>query len=133
MVGQLGGDAHVDHPDVDPGRSGKGVGGGAAGQEGADHRRRHFGWILRDAFLRQAVVAGENQQRAGASLRFRGVPDHAKADRQILDPAQRTRRLGLAVDPRAQHGFQRPVERPDRGQQRHSMRRRHQGTFRPGT
>ena len=41
-----------------PDRGSERVGAGAAGQKGPDHRHRHFGGILRDALLRQAVVAG---------------------------------------------------------------------------
>jgi hypothetical protein len=60
------------------------------------------------------MIGSKHQQHAGTGARLRRVPDQPKANRQILDPPQRPRRLGLAVDAGAQRGFQRPVELPNR-------------------
>jgi hypothetical protein len=38
------------------------------------------------------------------------MPDHAELHGQVLDPAQRSRRLGLAVDPPAHGGHKLLIE-----------------------
>ena len=85
---QLRGDAGIDDPDGDIGRRSKCVGAGAAGQIGGHHRRRYLGGILRHAFLRQAVVAGEYQQHGLLGAGLAGMPDHAELHGEILDFAQ---------------------------------------------
>ena len=116
MLWQIGGNPDIDHPDVNRGRSGKGIGAGTASQKCPDHRRRYLRGILRHALLCQTVIAGEHQQHAFFRTRFGGMPDHPETNGNVLDPSQRARRLGLAVNARTQNGFQRPIERLDQRQ-----------------
>ena len=101
---QFGGDTGIDHPDRGVGGRGKRVGAGAAGEVRRNHQCRHRGGILRDAFLGQAVIAGEHQQHGFPGGGRAGMRDRPELDREILDPAERSRRFRLAVDTRPNPG-----------------------------
>ena len=113
MRGEIRRHAGIDDANRDVAGGGKGIGAGAAGQIGHHHRHRHGGGILRNAFLGEAMVGGEHQQHGLVAAWRLGMPDHAELHGQILDPPQRSRRLGLAVDAPAHVGG----ELPDRAAQ----------------
>jgi hypothetical protein len=70
---------------------------------------------LRNAFLGQAVIAGKHQQHALVRSRLGWMPDQAELHGKILDPPERARRLGFAVDAPAQCGFKGTIERRHHG------------------
>ena len=81
------------------------------------------------------MVAGEDV--GGDPVHPRRLPalDRAEAHRQVLQPAERARRLGLGVDPRSQAGGEGGVGRADRGRdEAHGVRPRmsRRGPARPG-
>ena len=70
------------------------IDGSAAGDEVRDHLRRHRRRIGGDAARRDAVVAGEHHDaRALQPRRMPALPG-GEPDRQLLEPAERARRLG---------------------------------------
>ena len=87
----------------------------AAGQEGRDHGEGDSGRIGRHTLGVHAVIAGEDVGFHPVDAgRFRSL-HQADLDRQVLQPAERARRLGLAVHQGAQAGGERGIERREGG------------------
>ena len=114
MRGKIRSHAGIDDANRHIAGGGEGIGAGAAGQIGHHHRDRHGGGILRHAFFGEAMVGGEHQQHGLVAAWRIGMPDHAKLHGQILDPPQRSRRLGLAIDTPAHFGGECRIERRNR-------------------
>ena len=101
MGRQLAGHAGVDdaYPDICRGR--KGVGAGATCEVSPHHRCRHGGRILRNAFFRQPVIAGEHEQDRLLQRCSGRMGDHAELYGQVFNSSKRAQRLGFAVNSRA--------------------------------
>ena len=122
VVDRRAGDAGVDDAQGGADRAGEDVGGGVAGEEVQQHLPGDGLRVGGDAFVRQAVVAGEDGELAGAHPRVERALGAGDRGGEVLDAAEGAERLGLAVDPPAEgrlelggrHDASRPFE-PDVG------------------
>ena len=114
MRRQVGCDARVDHPDLDAGRGRERIDARPSGEERRDHRGGDARRIARDAFFGQPVIAREDEQHDALDLRREIMADQPELHREILDAAERARRLRLAVDVGAQRRLERAVDGLDR-------------------
>ena len=106
-------DACIDHLHVDITGPRQRADAGTPGQIGRDHRGRDTGRIKRNALRGDAVIGREYEHRGVFGARRQRMPDRSELNREILQPAERAERLGLAIDPRPQLRFERRIDRLD--------------------
>jgi hypothetical protein len=78
MVGQIGGDAHIQHGDAGAHLPRQHVDGSAARQKVQHHLRGHRGWVGADAFGSHPVIPGADDNGARMQRRIKATTDPSK-------------------------------------------------------